>query len=208
MIRSVPPPDRDGAREAAARELADPAYAADDPWWPERAMQWVLERLAELLDVVADAAPGGYSGLVVLVVLVVLAAVALRLRLGRFGRSGASRPPLLGPGEGSADDHRRAADAHAARGEWAAAVRERLRGIVRGLEERDLLEPSAGRTADEAAVQAGRALPERAEELRAAARLFDEVCYGGRPAGPDADSRLRELDEAVRRTRPAPAVAP
>jgi hypothetical protein len=206
MTGVPPPPGRDEAREAAVRELSDPVYAADDPSWPERALRWLFARLSDLLQAAADAAPGGYGGLLVLLVLVVLAVVAVRLRLGRIGRSTAARPALLDEAHRSADDHRRAADAHAARGEWAAAVRERLRGIVRGLEERDLLEPSAGRTADEAAAQAARALPQRAADLRAAARLFDEVCYGGRPAGPAADARLREIDDAVRRARPDVAV--
>ena len=84
-------PGSDVAGETAAAMAAsslvfaedDPAYAADDPGWPERAVRWVLDRLAELLDAVADAAPGGYGGLLVLGVLVVLAAVAVRLRLGR-----------------------------------------------------------------------------------------------------------------------------
>ncbi|MCO1655585.1 DUF4129 domain-containing protein [Pseudonocardia humida] len=207
-MSAVPPPlGRDEAREAAARELSDPVYAADDPAWPGRVARWLVERLDDLLSAAASAAPGGYGGLLVLGALVVLAVVAVRLGLGRIGRSGPARPALLEPGERSADDHRRAADAHAARGEWVGAVRERVRGIVRGLEERDLLEPSPGRTADEAAAQAARVLPDRAADLRAAARLFDEVCYGDRPAGPDADARLREVDDAVRRSRPAaPAV--
>jgi hypothetical protein len=202
-------PDRDEARDAAVRELSDPVYAADDPAWPERAARWVLARLSDLLDAVAEAAPGGYGGLLVLAALVVLAVVAVRLRLGRIGRFATARPALFESADRTAQDHRRAADAHAARGEWAEAVRERLRGIVRGLEERDLLEPSAGRTADEAAAQAGLALPDCAEDLRAAARTFDEVCYGGRPAGPGTDAHLRDVDDLVRRSRPgAPAARP
>ena len=79
---------------------------------------------------------------------------------------------------------------------------ERLRATVRGLEERDLLDTRAGRTADEAAAEAGRALPTLADELRAAARTFDEVRYGGRTADAATDARLRTLDDAVRRTKP------
>jgi hypothetical protein len=209
MTGPVELPDRDEARDAAARELSDPVYATDDPSWAERAVRWVFARLSDLLEEAAAAAPGGYGGLLVLAVLVVLAVVAVRLRLGRIGRFTTARPALFESGDRSAEDHRRAADAHAARGEWAEAVRERLRGIVRGLEERDLLEPSAGRTADEAAAQAGRALPDCADELRAAARTFDEVSYGGRPAGSATDAQLRDVDDIVRRTRPAsPAARP
>ncbi|WP_167976291.1 hypothetical protein [Lentzea indica] len=41
--------DRDEAREAATRELSDPAYVSDDPNPLERAIDWVLNRLGELL---------------------------------------------------------------------------------------------------------------------------------------------------------------
>lgn len=203
------PPDRDAAREAAERELADPVYAANGPSPLERALSWVLARFADLLDLAASAAPGGYGGLLALVALVVLVVVAIRLRLGRIGRAAAGRRPVSPDRTRSADDHRRAADEHAARGEWAEAVRERLRGTVRGLEERGVLDPRAGRTADEVATEAGAVLPGCAADLRAAARVFDAVVYGGRPADPGMDAQLREVDEAVRRARPvAPAPVP
>ena len=57
-----------------------------------------------------------------------------------------------------------------------------MRAIVRSLEERTLLDPRPGRTADEAAAEAGRPLPRHADRLRAAARTFDDVTYGGRTA--------------------------
>ena len=75
-----------------------------------------------------------------------------------------------------------AADAHAARGEWADAVRERLRAVVRSLEERAVLDERPGRTADEAAAEAGTALPTCADDLRRSARLFDDI-WGARNAG-------------------------
>ena len=37
--------DRDEAREAAARELSNPAYVSDDPNPIERVVNWVLEKL-------------------------------------------------------------------------------------------------------------------------------------------------------------------
>lgn len=198
-----PPPGRDEARQAALRELTDPIYAADDPSWVDLAWRWLLDRLAELLEEAARISPGGYFGLLVLAALVVAAVIVIRLRLGRIRRTSTARSELFGARELTADEHRRAADGHATRGEWADAVRERLRGLVRGLEERDLIEPGAGRTAGEVAAEAGRALPAHAADLAAAARTFDEVSYGGRPAGPETDARLRELDETVRRARPA-----
>lgn len=198
---------RDEAREAAERELADPAYRADDPSWFDQAMQWVLQGIVDLLEAAADVAPGGYGGLFVLLGLVVLGAIAVRLRLGRIGRVATSGRRALFEAVRSADDHRRDADAHAARGEWAGAVRERLRAVVRALEERDLLEERAGRTADEAAVEAGRALPTCAEQLRTAARTFDDVVYGDRTATAAMDAQVREVDDAVRRARPVPVTS-
>ncbi|MGH3565131.1 MAG: DUF4129 domain-containing protein [Pseudonocardia sp.] len=197
---------RDEAQRAAERELSDPVYAVDDPSLVDRGVRWLLEQISDLLDRVADTSPGGYGGLAVLSLLVVLAVVAVRLRVGRIGRTAAGERALFDTGPRSADNHRATADAHAARGEWADAVRERLRAVVRSLEERELLDTRAGRTADEAADEAGRALPGCAEQLRTAARTFDDVWYGARPATAAMDAQVRSADDAVRRARPgAPA---
>ena len=93
--------------------------------------------------------------------------------------------------------HRRLADEAAADQRWADAVRERFRAVVRTLDERTLLDDRPGRTADEAAREAGRVLPDLAAGLTAAARLFDDVTYGDADAGPADDARLRALDQAV-----------
>jgi len=45
-------------------------------------------------------------------------------------------------------------------------------------------------------------VPTCADDLRRSARLFDDIWYGGRPAGPDADAALRALDERVRAAQP------
>jgi hypothetical protein len=85
---------------------------------------------------------------------------------------------------------------------------ERFRTVTRELEERAVLVPQPGRTADEVASDAGAWLPGLAQQLRAGATLFDDVRYGDRPAEPGAAAALRELDNAVRRAKPeAEAVA-
>ncbi|MGF1432555.1 DUF4129 domain-containing protein, partial [Kitasatospora sp. LaBMicrA B282] len=91
-------------------------------------------------------------------------------------------------------------------GDFAAAVREQMRALVRDLEERTLLDPRPGRTADEAAVEAGRRLPQHAAALRTAARLFDDIAFGERTADRAAYQQLADLDAALRRTHPALAV--
>lgn len=198
---------REAAQQAAREELAKQVYRDAGPGLVERVLRWVVERAADLLDEVAGVSPGGYAGIAVLVLLVVAAAVAIRLRVGPLGRQQESDRALFVGGERSSDQHRARAEAHAAAGEWAEAVRERLRAVVRSLEERAVLEPRPGRTADEAAAEAGLALPSCAGDLRSAARLFDEIWYGGRPAGAESYSALRELDRAVRAARPTTAAA-
>jgi uncharacterized protein DUF4129 len=194
---------REEARRAAERELSRPDYSAGDPPLPVRALSWLLEQLGELLGRAAATMPGGCGGLIALAVLLVLAVVAIRLAVGRVGRVATSPGALFDGAPIMAADHRRAADAHAAAGEWAPALRERLRAVVRELEERGLLDNRAGRTADEVAVEAGRVIPSSADQLRAAARSFDDVWYGGRPATPEMDERLRAVDEAVQHARAA-----
>jgi hypothetical protein len=82
-------------------------------------------------------------------------------------------------------------------------VRDRLRAVITDLEERTLLDPRPGRTADEAAAAAAAVVPECAADLRAAARTFDDIWYGGRPADASHDALLRRLDARMRASRPA-----
>ena len=193
---------REAAQQAAREELAKQVYRDAGPGLTERVLRWIYRQATDLLDGVAGVSPGGRLGVLVLLLLLVAAAVAVRLRVGPLGRRQAVDRPLFAGGERSAAEHRSAADRHAAAGAWASAVRERLRGVVRDLEERALLEPRVGRTADEAAREGGAALPSCAPGLRDGARVFDEIWYGGRPATAEHDAALRELDRAGRAARP------
>jgi hypothetical protein len=197
-------PSRDEARGWAVRELADPAYARAQPGLLERAVRWVLDRLAAL-RLRADVLPDARTGVVLAVLLLALVAALVLLRTGRLRGAGRAPGPatVFAGATRSAAAYRQLADEAAARGDWTGAVRERFRAVVRGLEERTVLDERPGRTADEAAAEAGRALPGQAADLTVAARLFDEVTYGGRPAGPEHDAPLRSLDAAVAAARPA-----
>lgn len=194
---------REAAREAARRELADPAYHLDDESVWDRIWNWVLERLSDLLDAASAATPGGAAGLIVLLLVIAFVVVAIRLRVGPLARA-ARGPvaPLFTSRVRSADEYRRAAAAAFTAGDLAGGIRERFRAVVRDLEERGLLDPRPGRTADEAAAEAGRLFPADAAELAAAARGFDEVWYGDRPATEAAYHRLAEVDERLRAARP------
>lgn len=193
---------RDPAREAAERELSKPLYHQDDPGLFQRALDRFWDWVGNLFDHASGATPGGTWGLVAIAALVVLAVAALWWRLGSPRRTATGPATLFDDALRSAADHRTAADAHAAAGRWTEAVQERMRAIVRSLEERTLLDPRPGRTADEAAAEAAVPLPDHAGDLRAAARAFDDVTYGGRTADADTYARLRTLDLTLTRTKP------
>ncbi|WP_229920792.1 DUF4129 domain-containing protein [Streptomyces avidinii] len=193
---------REPAREAAERELSKPMYHENDPSLMDRALRKFFGWLDDMLDAASGATPGGGFGLLVVLLLVLLAGGALWWRLGTPGRVATGAGVLFSDGVRSAADHRTAAEAHATAGRWTEAVQERMRAVVRSLEERTLLDPRPGRTADEAAAEAARSLPDHASDLRAAARTFDDVTYGGRTADADAYARLRTLDLALDRAKP------
>lgn len=193
---------RDEAREAAREELAKDIYQEAQPGLLARALRWLWDQLSNLVDEATVYSPGGYVGVLAVIAVLVVVAVVVRLKVGPLARAAAAEDPLFLGRPRSSRDHRAAAEAHASAGEWAAAVRERLRAIIRSLEERALLEPRPGRTADEAAREAGLVLPDCAEALHIAAREFDDIWYGGREARPEAYYRLRALDDRVQDTRP------
>ena len=170
----------------------------------ERVWRWLLEGFDALLNRIGD---GGTEGLVSLVLLVAVLAglVALlvwSLRgMTRTRRTRASQ--VFADVVTTADEHRRAAEEHAREGRWGAAVQERVRALARTLEERDILSPSPGRTADELAAEAGLLLPSLTGELAGASRLFDAVTYGEHHGTPEDYARVRALDDALQTTEPA-----
>ncbi|MEU5681020.1 DUF4129 domain-containing protein [Streptomyces sp. WAC04189] len=193
---------RDPAREAARRELSKRMYHENDPGWFQRALNTFWDWIDDLFSSAASATPGGALGLVVVIVAVLAVIGALWWRLGTPRRGPVSAPALFDDRPRSAADHRAAAEAHAAQGHWNQAVQERMRAVVRALEERALLDVRPGRTADEAATEAGRALPDHGDRLRAAARDFDDVTYGGRPGTEQSYRRLADLDRDLERGKP------
>ncbi|PXY32484.1 DUF4129 domain-containing protein [Prauserella muralis] len=194
---------RDEARRLARAELADPDYAQARPSPVQQAIDWLGDRLADLFGALAGATPGGVAGLVVFLLLLVVLVLVIRLRVGKPARRGRVRgEPVFTGAPRTASGHRQAAEHAAERGELAEAVRERFRAVVRELEERGVLDERAGRTAGEAATEAGRLVPQFAGELHSAATLFDEVHYGGRAATVAAYARLSDLDTRLAGARP------
>ncbi|MGL5859046.1 MAG: DUF4129 domain-containing protein [Angustibacter sp.] len=220
MARAVPPraalsltaqllavpldPDRDQAREWARQELTDPRYADAKPDWTARAVRWFLDQLGKLgLD--SGGLAGTGTGAVLAVLVVVLAVLVWRTRARRF-RSPTRDGQVFTGRALDAAQHRALADQAATEGRWADAVQERFRAIARTLEERAIADERPGRTAREVTDEAAAVLPDHAVALSAAATLFDQVLYGGAPAGRQDEERLRATDEAVQRARPDSSV--
>lgn len=197
---------RDPARDQARRELLDPVYHRHDPGLVQRILSWISDRLDDLFGSVGQVGNGGSGWGVALGVVIVLVIVgALWWRYGAPRRQARSATALFeAAGPRTAADFRSAAAAHAAAGRWAEAVREQMRALIRRLEERTLLDARPGRTADEAATEAGRALPAHAGALLTAARTFDDIAFGEHAADQAAYQALVELDRALESARPEP----
>lgn len=190
---------RDEARRLAQRELADPAYRAAEPSLVQRAIEWIVEQVTTLVQRAGEAAPGGWLGILGLVLLIVVAVLVVRWRVGPVART--SRLELAVDPTTSAAQYRAHADELAAAGQWEAAIAERMRGLVRGCQERGLIDAQPGRTADEVARDAGAAVPGASAALAEAARTFDDVRYGGRPGTARAYRRVAEADDRVQAAR-------
>ncbi len=193
--------ERGEAQGRAVQELLTGGYAHEPV--SERVFRTIDQFIGDLLDFV----PGGLLGSIlsgVLIVLVVLAIAGLLLWYGRKATKGRA---VTGDGifagrVMTADEHRAEAERLAAEGSYGGAVRERLRAVARGLEERALVDAQPGRTADELAAEAGRVLPGFAADLVTAARVFDDVTYGQVPGTVHHYETLRTLDERLRTAKP------
>ncbi len=192
---------RQAAQDAAREELRRPEYADARPPLAVRLLGRLLREIGALLDRAAGAAPGGTLGLIALLAIVGLLVAVVLSRVGPLART-ASAPPLFdGSRALTAAEHRALAEQAQAEGRFADAVRERLRAVVRELEARGALDPRPGRTAGEIARDGGAALPAVADDLRAAARTFDEVWYGGRTADASSYAVVVAVDDRVSTSR-------
>ncbi|PYF99364.1 protein of unknown function [Georgenia satyanarayanai] len=201
-------PDAEEARRWAEEELSRSVYD-DEPNLLERAWSWFLEQLQRLVELDLSAPPN-LVPVVVVVGAAVLLAVALYLagpvRARRRSGAGTSHA-VFDDTDATSEDLTAAADAAARRRDWAQAVLMRFRAVIRSLDERAVLDDRPGLTAHEASTAAARQLPDCADGLTWAGRLFDDVCYGSVTPGEAQDARLRELAAAVARSRPVSPVA-
>jgi hypothetical protein len=195
---TAPPPITRGTEQGLARhELAKPPYHRHDPTWLDKVLSWFWNHLLDLLDRASHHAPGHGLGLALVLIVVAIGVVAIVMRVGPLRRPTTSREPVFGDTDRSALDYRRTAAEYAAAAEWALAVRERLRAIARELEERGVLDPRPGRTADELCREASTQLPALATAFRDATQIFDAIWYGGVTARAVDDELLQALDRQL-----------
>ena len=141
----------------------------------------ILHDIEQLFNTSANAVPGGWFGLVVFGVLIAVLVIAIVTWARPTARRRIRARSVLGGEARMARDYRQSAARLAEAGDYGEAIAEAVRAIAAELEERGILPPRLGRTADELAVEAGRELPGLAADLRTATRLFDDVRYGDRP---------------------------
>lgn len=198
--------DSDAAHEAAQRELSKPIYPK--PSLTDQLWAW-LEALLYRVFSAGSSVPGGWITIGLLSLLVVIAAVvAIRVAMRTMHtRRGAEGALFDGHQLGSAE-HRVLAQQSAAQGDWAAAIRHRLRAVARRLEETEVLDPEPGRTATELARDAAAALPDVRDELSRAAEVFNDVTYGARTATEAGYRVIADLDDRLDRAAAAPPDTP
>lgn len=201
------PPVRPGAGEArrwAEEELAKREYRDAAPSWLGTLWRNFLDWLQSLDGSQGDAAPVPSPVIALVIAAIIAAAIILaRPRLharSRQARDVFEREPTLG-----ATDYRARAEAAAAAGKWGDAVVDRFRAVVRSAEDRAILDPQPGRTADEAARALSVPFNSQSGRLARAAATFDGVRYGNRAADSGDYRQMLELDTALDAMKPATA---
>ncbi|MGC5029755.1 DUF4129 domain-containing protein [Micromonospora sp. DT229] len=112
--------------------------------------------------------------------------------------------PLPQP-TGTPGHHLPLADRLAAEGRYDEAIRERLRGMVRELSDREVVRVRPGMTVTEIVAAATARRPTLDPPLTAAAAIFTRVWYAQRPATAEQDHRLREHAVTLRRLLTTPS---
>lgn len=204
MILAGPTPlDPDEARSRVLDELSKSEYD-DSPSF----VDWLLGILESWLMKVLDGIDGSstaQAGIAVLLGLALLAAVVLVLRrTGMIRRGHALAVPAALDAEPvlTGEQLRVAAREAIDGGRFDDGTVLALRALVRDLEERTLLDVTAGMTAHEAAARAGHPYPELRGRLQRGADAFDTAAYSHRPAAPKQADDLLRLAEYIAESAP------
>jgi hypothetical protein len=201
---SAEPPVLPGAGEAhrwAAEELAKAQYREAEPGWLDSLWRSFVDWLRSLDAPSLEAGPVPSPAIGIVIAVVV--AVAVILARPRLNAKAPRNKEVFEPdSELTAADYRQRAEASAARGKWGDAVVDRFRALVRSAEDRTVLDPQPGRTADEAAFALSTPFAAEASRLGRAARTFDAIRYGNwKAGGPDYEA-MASLDRSLEAIKP------
>ena len=196
------PVGRDQGQRLARSELSKAIYHQQS--FLQVVLHDIASFLEKILNSVSQATPGGGWSVLALIGLAIVIVAVIVTRIGPLAGAARRANPLVDAGGRSmtARQLREAADTSAAAGDYSTAILQRLRAVAVGCEERGILVPDVGRTADELATQLGARLPAQRTGLVSAARLFDQIRYGDGVGTAEGDQQLRELDTAIGRLGP------
>jgi hypothetical protein len=198
------PPVLPGAEEArrwAAEELSQAEYRDAAPGWLETLWEDFVEWFSSL-DGSAEAGSTVPSPVIGIVIALIIAA-AVVIAKPRLNPKARRAKEVFEPASVlTATDYRQRAETYAAAGNWGDAVVDRFRAIVRSAEDRAILDPQPGRTADEVARDLALPFSGEARRLVRAAATFDAVRYGNTAADAADYQAMAGVDNALEALKP------
>jgi hypothetical protein len=199
----------DDALERLNAILARPEYQFDEStsWWAQLVavvFEPIWNAFAWLAQTVVSAATGreGWLGLVIIVLssaLIVLATVYLGRSI-QLAVRGESRLSALGSAERRerSDQLWQQAQAFAAAGQWAEAVRAAYLSALYALDEHAVLHVQSGLTNSEHAARLSREHPELGGTFAELVTRYDRLRYGHYPVTPETFTEVSALAERAR----------
>lgn len=204
MIPAGPPPlDPDEARSRILEELAKAEYDNSPgfvDWLLGKIEQWYSDLVAGIDG--SSAAQAGIAVLLLLALLVVAFLVLRRTGMIRRSHSLAVAPELDADPVLTAAELREASRSSITSGRFDDGAVLALRSLVRDLDQRTLLDVSAGLTAHEAADRAAFSYPDLRGRLQRGATAFDTAAYSPRHATEKQADDLLRLAEYIAESAP------
>lgn len=202
--------DPDTARDTADDVLSQRPYldAARPPSLQERAFDWIVDQVGELLNALSNAGGRGFTAYLVIGFFVVVAA----LLIWKLVRSWSPLPKAAtlpdpeviitsgrSPREWLADAETAEADQR-----WTDAIRLRHRALVAELVDQQVLGAEPGQTAGTISRVVALHSPDANQPMASATDMFKEAWYGNVPMGPDDlgqfRTRVDQVESAVSAT--------
>jgi hypothetical protein len=204
LLADLPVPRDDPGRVGRIAEevLSRPEFAGGRPSLLDRALEWVFDRIGQLLELIVAAAAGGGVGSILTAVAFLAVVAGVGIVVWRVLR-GVTADPAQGAAAETAlrpaTDWRAEAEVHERAGAWRQALRCRYRALVADLATRGLLDEVPGTTAGEYRGQLRRNAPAAAGDFGGATEMFELARYGNLPTGEAESARFRDLAGRVLR---------